>query len=103
MSRDGYVKWDGAYYGVPWVWAARTVQVAAGAGTVEIWAGGERVAMHPRAIGRGQRLNVPGQWKGLPTGDGGPRRQALAFQVAGVEVERRPLDVYEAVATGGQR
>ena len=103
VSRDGYVKWDGAYYGVPWVWATRTVQVAAGAGTVEIWAGGDRVAMHPRAIGRGQRLNVPGQWKGLPTGDGGPRRQALAFQVAGVEVERRPLDVYEAVATGGQR
>ena len=103
VSRDGYVKWDGAYYGVPWVWATRTVQVTAGAGTVEIWAGGDRVAMHPRAIGRGQRLNVPGQWKGLPTGDGGPKREALAFQVAGVEVERRPLDVYEAVATGGQR
>ena len=103
VSRDGYVKWDGAYYGVPWVWATRTVQVAAGAGTVEIWAGGERIAMHPRAIGRGQRLNVSGQWKGLPTGDSGPTREALAFQVAGVEVERRPLDVYEAVAMGGQR
>ena len=35
--------------------------------------------------------------------DGGPRREALAFQMAGVEVERRPLDVYEAVAMGAQR
>lgn len=103
VSRDGYVNWDGSYYGVPWAWATRTVQVAAMETMVEIWSGGERIAMHPRAIGRGQRLNVPGQWKGLPTGDAGRRREPLAYQVAAVEVERRPLEVYESVAMGGQR
>ena len=67
---------------------------------VEIWASVGRVAMHPRAVAPKQRLNLPGQWKGFETGDSGPRRQALASQVAAREFERRPLDVYEAIAIG---
>ena len=66
----------------------------------EVRSGGEMVAMHFRAAHCGQRLNAPGQWKGLPTGDGGLRREALAFQVAWAKVERRSLVVYEAVAIG---
>ena len=62
MGRDGYVHWDGAWYGVAWSWAGRTVQVGLGSGTVEIWLDSDRLAVHPRAHRRGQRLTLPGQW-----------------------------------------
>ncbi|MDE0132013.1 MAG: IS21 family transposase [bacterium] len=103
VGRDGYVNWDGAWYGVPWTWSARTVQVGVGPGTVEIWSGQERVAVHPRAHRRGERLTLPGQWDGLVSGGERPRREAVAMQISSGEVERRPLDVYEMLACGGAR
>ena len=103
VGRDGYVNWDGSWYGVPWTWAGSTVQVGVNAGTVEVWSGDERLAVHPRAHGRGQRLTLPGQWDGLVNGEGGPKREALAVQVSSQQVERRSLDVYELLAGGGVR
>ena len=69
---------------------------------MEIWAGDERIAVHPRAQQAGQRFILPGQWAGLPRGDGRPRREAVASQVPAGEVERRSLDVYELAALGGR-
>ena len=103
VGRDGYVNWDGAWYGVPWTWAASTVQAGVSAGAVEIWSGQERLAVHPRAHRRGQRLTLPGQWKGLGNADTGPKREALAVQISEQRVESRSLDVYELVAGGGVR
>ncbi len=103
VGRDGYVHWDGSWYGVPWVWAGRVVQVGMRSGTVEIWNGDERLAVHPRSHKRRQRLTVPGQWEGLINGDTGRRREALAVQVSDQQVERRSLEVYELVAGGGVR
>ena len=103
VGRDGYVQWDSAWYGVPWTWATQTVQVASTLGMVEIWAGDQRVAIHPRAQSPGQRFTLPGQWNGLRNGDSRPRKEALAVQVSAVEVERRSLDVYEHLASGGAR
>ena len=103
VGRDGYVNWDGSWYGVSWTWAGQIVQVGVRAGMVEIWSGDERLAVHPRAHTRRQRLTMPGQWDGLVNGDAGPRREALAVQVSSEQVERRSLDVYELVAGGGVR
>ena len=83
-----------------WKWAEATVQVGQRAGTVEIWAGDQRIAVHPRAQSAGQRFTLPGQWEGLPRGDDRTPRQAVAVQVPQGEVERRSLDVYELVAGG---
>ena len=88
MGRDGYVHWDGAWYRVPWSWAGRTVQVGLGSGMVEIWSDSDRLAVHPMAHRRGQRLTLPGQWAGLVGGDDSPRREAVAVQV--VVSQRRP-------------
>ena len=41
VGRDGYVHWNGAWYGVPWSWAGRIVQVGLGAGMVEVWSGSD--------------------------------------------------------------
>ena len=72
-------------------------------GTVEIWAGYERIAVHPRAQRLGQHFILPGQWQGLPRGDGRPQPEAMAVQIPVGEVERRSLDVYEIAAVGGAR
>ena len=103
VGRDGYVNWDGSWYGVPWTWAGSVVQVGVNAGTVEIWSGSERLAVHPRVHRRRQRLTLPGQWNGLVNGETGPKREALAVQVSAQHVESRSLDVYEMLAGGGVR
>jgi transposase len=99
VGRDGYVHWDGAWYGLPWPWRpGQVVQVQSGDGIVELWVGDERVAVHPRATRPGQRLTHPRQWAGIPTRDGRPRPEPVAVQLPSVEVERRPLSVYETLA-----
>jgi len=103
VARDGYVHWERSRYGVPWSWAGSTVQVGVRAGTVEVWSGDVRLAVHPQAQRTGQRLTLPGQWDGLPGGDDRPRKEAVAVQIPVGQVERRSLEVYEVAAVGGGR
>ena len=103
VARDGFISWEGSRYGVHWQWVGATVQVGQRLGTVEIWAGDRRLAVHPRAQSAGQRFTMPGQWEGLPKADGRPAKEALAVQVPVGDVERRSLEVYDLVATGGVR
>ena len=102
VARDGYVHWEESRYGVPWQWSGATVQVGRRLGTVEIWAGEDRIAVHPRAQPPGSRFTLPGQWDGLPLGIPRPRREALAEQIPVGQVEQRPLEVYELAAGGVQ-
>ena len=50
VARDGFVSWEGSRYGVHWKWAGRVVQVGQRQGTVEVWAGDERIAVHPQVF-----------------------------------------------------
>ena len=59
--------------------------------------GDERVAVHPRATRPGQRFTHPRQWAGIPIQGARPRSEPLAVQLPTVEVEQRPLSVYEAL------
>ena len=103
MARDGFVSWEGPRYGVHWKWVGRILEVGQRLGTVEIWSSNERIAVHPRPQQAGQHFIMPGQWAGLPRGDGRPRREAVAVQVPVGEVELRSLHVYELAAVGGAR
>lgn len=100
VGRDGFVQWDKAWYGVPWQLAGQTVEVEPKEGTVEIWFNGKQIAVHPRATTRGQRFVVPGQWAGMPLGDGRKKQESLAVQLPTVEVQRRSLKVYDALLEG---
>ena len=91
VSKDSFVSWEGSRYRVHWRWAGKTVQVSQRQGTVEIWAGDERIAVHPCAQRPGQRLILSGQRQGLPKGDNWPRREAMAVQIPVDEVERSSL------------
>jgi transposase len=102
VGRDGFVRWDGSSYGVPWRWAGQLVGVQASATVVEVWAGEERLAVHPRATRPHQRFVLPGQWDGLPLGDARPSREPLAVQLPAVEVEARALGVYDALVGEGR-
>ena len=103
VAQDGYISWEGSRYGVHWKWVGATVQVGQRRGTVEIWSGDQRIAVHPRAQSAGQRFTMPGQWEGLPRADGRPQREAVAVQVPVGDVERRSLEVYDLAAAGGVR
>ena len=95
VGRDGFVRWAGSYYGAPWQYAGQTVQVESVNSWVEIWHGDTRVAVHPKALKRAQFLNAPGQWEGLNRQSSKPRQELAARQILDVEVQRRPLSVYE--------
>jgi transposase len=101
VGRDGYVSWEGAWYGVPWQWAGQRVEVQADATVVALWMGEQRLALHPRATQRGQRFTAPGQWVGLQRGDQRPPLIALAQQLPTIEVEQRSLGVYDALVSVG--
>jgi transposase len=102
VGRDGFVRFERSSYGVPWQWAGRQVQVRADDQAVEVWSGQERLAVHPRATRPGERFVLPGQWKGLGQGEDRPGREALAWQVPSIEVERRALASYEALVAVGR-
>jgi len=97
VQRDGFVSWEGAFYGVPARYAVTGVQVRPREDTVEIWSGDRLLAVHPKATGRRQRLAVPGQWEDMEAADARPAREPLASFIPEVEVEERSLEAYEAV------
>ena len=98
VGRDGYVQWQGAWYGVPWTWAGQGVQVQAEGSLVEVWSGEQRLAVHP-----GQQFTLPGQWSGLGLGDSRPKKERLATQVEEIEVQQRSLELHQALVAGGGR
>jgi transposase len=102
VGRDGFVAWERGWYGVPWTWAGQAVQVTATEQTVELWVGSTRLAVHPRATRPGQRLVLPGQWAGLPRGDARRPAGPLGQQRAALDVEARPLAVYDALVGAGR-
>ena len=94
VQRDGFVAWQGAFYGVPARLAGQDVEVQPRGDTVEIWASDSRVALHPRATRVRQRFIAPGQWDKLDRGDRKPPKEALATLVPEVAVEKRSLSAY---------
>ena len=73
VARDGFVSWEASRYGVHWKWVGATVQVSQRQGTVEIWAGQERLAVHPRAQQPWTALHPP-----RPVGGPAQSRRATA-------------------------
>ena len=106
MARDGLVNWEDSRYRVHWQWVGRTVQVGQRLGTVEIWSGDERIAVHPRTQRAGQRFILPGSpasGKACPGGTAGPAGSRWRCRSPPVRWSAAPLDVYELAALGGAR
>lgn len=100
VGRDGYVRWNRAWYGLPWPWkAGQKVQVEESGDVVSLWSGDTLLAVHPKAAKPGQRFTHPHQWAGLmkPLSHG-RRLEPTALQLPTVEVERRSLELYDLLA-----
>jgi transposase len=98
VGRDGYVQWEGSWYGLPWPWRpSQSVSIHTTDALVELWAGTAQQAVYPRGTRRGQRQTHPQQWAGLTPRDGRPRSEPRGVQLLEVEIEQRPLEVYAAL------
>lgn len=102
VGKDGFVRWDYGWYGVPVKYAGSKVTLNCIDGIVEICHKGQRLAVHPRATRRGERRVHPEQWKGIEMGDPRPRRNPVAIMLPTVEVEQRSLAAYAALVAGDQ-
>ena len=68
VARDGLVSWEDSRCGVHWqVGGSHRSRWDSARARWSIWAGDERIAVHPRAQQAGQRFILPGQWAGLPS------------------------------------
>jgi transposase len=102
VGSDALVHFEGHQYSVPFAHLGRHVEIRGGAGVVQILADHSIIAEHPRHTDR--RLVIdPTHYEGsstarvqapTPLGRLGQRLQELAA----VPVERRPIDLYAALA-----
>jgi len=105
ITRDGFISYNGNDYSVPDGLATqgtRAVDVRATLTELRLFLDERLVATHPLLEGRGARRLDPGHRpRSASRPDGGPPPladvPAAAAGVAGVEVERRALSVYEQV------
>jgi len=102
VGLDATVRFEGRSYSVPFRFAEREVEVRGCARVVQVLADGQVVAEHPRHT-RTRLLLDPAHYKGpgddrvvapTPLGRMGRRLQ----EIAAVVPERRPLDLYAALA-----
>jgi transposase len=102
VQRDCTVSFEGRGYSVPFALAGLRVEVRGCAGVVQVWHDGKVVAEHPRGTQR-RLLIDPCHYDGegddrvappVPLGRMGQRLQ----EILEMPVERRPLDLYAALA-----
>jgi transposase len=102
VGLDATLRFEARTYSVPFRYAEREVEVRGCARVVQVWADGQVVAEHPRHT-RTRLLIDPAHYEGpgderveapVPLGRMGRRLQELAAIVP----ERRPLDLYAALA-----
>ena len=102
VQRDCTVNFEGRVYSVPFVLTGLPVQVHGCASVVQVWHDGRVVAEHPRHCQ--ERLLIdPSHYEGegdervaapVPVGKMGQRLQ----EILEMPVEKRPLDLYAALA-----
>ncbi len=104
VSRDAYVAWQGNRYSVPWSYAGQQVRVRGQRGVVEVYAGDDRIAVHPRLGGQHRIAAQAAHHAGIPLGPLRPAGKAqVRIRAMGPEVEVRSLAAYDCAAAGGAR
>lgn len=98
VDSDGYFSFGGVRYGVPWQYGGSTVRVRTVAGQVEAWLGDHRIATQERSNAWSGVQHLPNQYKGMPMDDATLRPVGAGIQMHDVEVEYRPLSVYDQLS-----
>jgi transposase len=103
VARDAYVSWLGSRYSVPWIYAGKEVWVRDHGRSVEVRYGGERIALHAPAVRQHQVITLPEHHEGIPVGSKHSGKTLIHIAQSAPVVQHRPLEAYEALATGGSR
>jgi hypothetical protein len=94
VTRDGFVSYNGNAYSVPDGTGRRGIDLYATLTELRLVHAGQVIATHTLVEGRGQRILLPGH-RMVRGSARSPVSLAPPTEV--IEVQRRPLDVYEQV------
>jgi hypothetical protein len=95
VSKDGFISFNGNEYSVPETLGQREVQIRATLTEVRLFQDDQLVAAHPVLEGQGRRSLAPGHRSHQKAE--GSRESSAEVPWSQVEVQRRPLEVYERV------
>jgi len=98
VTKDGFVSYDGAKYGVPWQYSGKEVRIRICGGYFEAWYDEVRIARHKIEYASGRVVWLKGQYKGLAERGGIAGPLPFARKKEAEDVEVRPLSVYDALA-----
>lgn len=104
VTRDAYVAYQTNRYSVPWFSAGQEVSVREVDGQVQIWRGGEQIAVHALCLSRYQTLTNPAHHADIPLSSSGrPQGKAkVTIRADEPQVEVRSLAVYEEVCLASE-
>jgi hypothetical protein len=97
VTRDGFVSFDGAKYGLPWQYSGREVRVRICGDYFEAYDGEVRIAQHKVEYTSGKLVWLKGQYEGLAERNGIAAPFSYAKQVPASAVEMRSLSIYDQV------
>ena len=99
VARDAFVSYQTNRYSVPWQVAGQEVAVREIDGQVQIWRGGEQIAVHSLCLGRYQTISLAGHHADIPLGGSGrPQGKAkVTIRADEPQVQVRSLAVYDEV------
>lgn len=98
VTRDGFVSYDGAKYGMPWQYSGKEVRVRICGDFFEAYDGEVRIARHKVEYASGRIVWLKGQYQGLAERSGIAVPLPFARKKEAEEVEIRSLSVYDALA-----
>ena len=98
VTRDGFISFDGAKYGVPWQYSGRELRVRICSECFEAYDGEVRIVQHKIEYASGKIVWLKGQYEGLAERNGiaSPFSYARQSEISAVEV--RPLSLYDKMA-----
>jgi transposase len=98
VTRDGFVSFDGARYGVPWQYSGKEVRVRICGENFEAYCGEVRIICLPLEHTSGRIVWLKGQYHGLAERNGIAAPFSYAQKTTQDAVEVRSLSVYDALA-----
>ena len=97
VTRDGFVSYDGAKYGIPWQYSGREVRVRTCGDFFEAYYGEVRIACHKVEYASGKIVWLKGQYQGLAERGGIAVPLPFARKKETETVEIRSLSVYDTL------
>ncbi len=98
VTRDGFISFDGARYGVPWCYSGRELRVRICGEYFEAYEGNVRIVQHKVEYTSGRIVWLKGQYEGLAERNGITAPLSYAYKIQDISVETRPLAIYDQVA-----